>query len=219
MDRLRQAHDNNAKRAVPKTVPKVAKAVSMAMANASKPNEFIAPPRPKAPPWDNRDLPPRFLAYALSAFSADAQRRVVEFLEGKIWSLYLHGDTGSRKTSLAVAALVEERRRRDSAHCYGEFVPAYEAVERLRDVKNANTLATKRRWQHSPFLVLDDLGKHRDTPHVIEQLLFLVHARYDWGRTTIVTANMGLDRLAKRIDDATARRLKEGRVLKMEKAT
>ncbi|HUX00785.1 MAG TPA: hypothetical protein VMY35_07375, partial [Phycisphaerae bacterium] len=108
------------------------------------------------------------------------------------------------------------RGRRPEA--WGNFVTAYAAARTIRNVTNPGTQTVLRTWAASPLLVLDDLGKHRDKPHVIEQLLFLLHERYDWsapGQKTIVTANMDLDELAERIDPGTARRLGEGMVIEL----
>lgn len=130
--------------------------------------------------------------------------------QGGPWCLYLWGSTGSRKTSIALAIL--KALREDRPDQWGEFVPSYKAVETLRAVDSDEAKASVKRWRSLPCLVLDDLLKGRDTPHVIESLLFLLHYRYDWanGQKTIITANCHLDELGKRIDPATARRIAEG---------
>jgi len=175
---------------------------------------------PKPAPWDNRDIPLRFKVYGLNNFAAAVVKVAEEFLAtpGPWWSLYLWGPTGSRKTSLAVAIMLRARHLYDSPRRVGRFVPAYQAVRVIRKVGDPDATKTVAGWRKTRLLLLDDLGKHRDTPHVQEQLLFLLHERYDWWEPvyrTIVTANMSLDELGERIDQATARRLREGRVLKL----
>lgn len=138
--------------------------------------------------------------------------------DGLCWSLYLHGPTDVRKTTLAAATLL--RLRETAASPAGVFVPAYRAVAVFRDISSEHQRERIRDYVRTPWLVLDDLGKHRDTPHVVEQMLMLIHERDDWhnperNTRTIITANMDLDELAKRIDAATARRLAEGMVIHM----
>ena len=133
------------------------------------------------------------------------------------WCLYLWGATGGRKTTLAAAVLMELRRRTPSSRRRGLFLPAYTIVRKIRNLETAAKVLAE--WRKEPWLVIDDLGKHRDTPYVHEQLLHLLHERYDWakpGERTIITANMDLDTLAKRMDPATARRLEEGTVLQLQ---
>lgn len=141
---------------------------------------------------------------------------------GDRWSMYLWGETGSRKTTLAVATLVDFRRQYRYDGRTGFFAPAHTVARLLRNLGNPAAEQQIGFWRDTCFLILDDLGKHRDTPHVIEQVLFLLHHRYDWwepGDLTIVTANMDLDELGQRIDPATARRLAEGLVLHLEPPT
>lgn len=160
-------------------------------------------------------IPPRFLRHSLSTFRPIPQQIHDFFAQKDCWSLYIWGPTGSRKTTLAAAMLVEIRRHHPPGN-FGLFLPAYLVVSVLRDSRQDFGREHIERWVKDPAIILDDLGKHRDTPHVWEQLLFLLHKRYDWagpGHKTILTANISLDKLAKRIDPATARRLEEGMVL------
>lgn len=173
----------------------------------------------RAPLWDNSDLPPRFLQYGLVDFSESLQAKAEEFMQSdSCWSLYLWGETGSRKTTFAIALLTAIRAAVQSTGRLGHFVPAYTAVTNLRDFDNERARSAVKRWRTAHWLILDDLGKHRGTPHIIEQLLFLLHRRYDWhepGEKTIVTTNMSLNVLAGLIDPATARRLEEGMVIEL----
>lgn len=143
------------------------------------------------------------------------ERTARVFIAGDAWCLYLWGPTGGRKTSFAAAVLKAIRGDRPTA--YGVFLPAYTAIDTMRNIASPVAQARLIDWRKAPVLVLDDLGKHRDTPHATEQMLFLLHYRYDWceGHKTIVTSNISLDELAKRIEDATARRFAEGIVLEM----
>jgi len=167
-------------------------------------------------PYDNRDIPPRYLQYGLDAFES-ARAMVSRFLDGDTWCLYLHGETDSRKTTLACAIITEWRKRERHETQHGHFLPVYDVVRRIRAVSDPQSEEYLKAWRASPFMVIDDLCKHRDTPHVIEQLLFMLHYRYDWAKKhkTIITANVDLGELAKRIDSATARRIEEGIVMRV----
>ena len=169
-------------------------------------------------------IPPRFRPYRLTPehWPSALLSLVEPWLEDRqSWSLYLHGPTDARKTTFAAAVLMDLRARdRRSGGSQGLFLPAYKAVGVFRNIHDENQRELIRQYARTPWLVLDDLGKHRDTPHVIEQMLMLLHERYDWHdpermTKTILTANMDLDELAKRIDGATARRLAEGLVVQM----
>jgi len=110
--------------------------------------------------------------------------------------MFLTGAVGSRKTSFAAAIL---KRWLVVWKEWGIFVPAYEAASRLRNLdKIAETV---KKWSETPLLVLDDIGANRSTPHIIEQLLFLIQRRYDWERATIITSNLSLKKFSQRIDD------------------
>lgn len=172
---------------------------------------------PPAVPWDNRDLPLRFRRYTLSDAAEPIQKAVMDWIATPdVWSLYLWGGTGGRKTTLATAVLMKLREISQSPQANGKFLPTYRAVRQLRDMTKIQTVMAD--WNKTRWLIIDDLGKHRDTPHIIESMLHLLHERYDCadpasGQRTIITANMSLEELATRIDPATARRLEEGTVL------
>lgn len=166
-------------------------------------------------PWGHLDLPPKFRRWKVSDYPAS--QAVTRFLQDpQCWCLYIYGETDARKTSLATAIL--RQLRGDRPMQWGHFVPIYDAVRIIRDIESDSCKRHISDWRKSPCLALDDLGKSRDTPHLIEQMLFLLHYRSDWadGEKTIITANMDLKELAKRIDPATARRIEDGTVMKME---
>lgn len=161
-------------------------------------------------PWPHLDLPARYLRYGFDTFSPAIQNRVRLFLEEPMWSLYLCGAAGTKKTSLAIATLVELRGLlKAPADRFGSFLPAYQAARQMRAM-NADIIA---RWRTSPFLILDDLGANRDTPHVTETLLFLLEERYDYERKTIITTNLSVEGFAKHLDPRVASRLQEGMIL------
>lgn len=180
---------------------------------------------PSQPTPDNSDIPPRFLRYGLETFPKSLQKEIQSFIEDpSCWCLYLHGETGSRKTTLAAAALVKMREKAGAGPArLGMFIPGYRAATVIRNVDSPGTKDFIANLNKTPVLLFDDLGKHRDTPHLTEQILFILHYRYDWNMTdggrarkTILTSNLTLQQLAETIDPATARRIEEGMVIHLE---
>jgi DNA replication protein DnaC len=58
-------------------------------------------------------------------------------------------------------------------------------------------------------LVLDDLGRERQTEWVQETLYLVLNARYEHGRATTITTNLDLDSLRRRIGEPILDRLAE----------
>jgi DNA replication protein DnaC len=122
-------------------------------------------------------------------------------------ALYIHGkDTGAGKTHTAVAglkALIAKTAQR------GLFRPVpvlvkdlRQAVGRFRDGQLLEEL------MGAPALVLDDMGVERPTETVLEGLYTIVDHWYANKRPhLIITSNLSLDELSKRLDDRIASRL------------
>lgn len=122
-------------------------------------------------------------------------------------ALYLHGkDTGTGKTHAAVGAL---KRRIGLTGERGLFRPVpvlvknlRQAVGRFRDGALIDELTA------APGLVLDDMGVERPTETVLEALYTVVD---DWYRRArpqiIITSNLSLEELSKRLDDRIASRI------------
>lgn len=165
-----------------------------------------------------RKVPARYQGWRMTVYPLEWQAKAIEFLEGDCSTLYIYGAVGTRKTSFAAAvfrtaAFVCEGSRwlPDTFTWSGEFVPAYEAAERIRSLESKLIEP----WKHTPFLVLDDIGANRSTPHVVEQLLFLIQYRYDNLMKTVITSNKDLAGLAEIIDPRAASRMQEGIVLNL----
>lgn len=157
-------------------------------------------------------IPKRYRAHRLSDFGDGAQDAVMEFLDGSAWALFLHGGLGCGKTSLAAAAIwawIEQK------HTRPLFVPAYRAARWFRDLDNCRENAD--RMAKAPLLVVDDVGSNRSTPHVVEQLLFIIQERYDNVLPTIVISNDTLDKFSSDLDKhgRAGSRLRQGLVVHM----
>ena len=161
-----------------------------------------------------RDIPVQYRRWTLADYKPSLREEIRAFLALDAWSLYLHGDIGARKSSIAAAIVRYIRGRsawgsRDEA--YGEWV----APERLRaamlDFEDGKYVIEH--WRQARLLVFDDLGALRSTPHAQETQMQLIATRYDASRPTIVTSNLTLADLAVQVDGRVASRLQEGVIL------
>src|SRR5262249_51838761 len=119
------------------------------------------------------------------------------YVQGERRNLILHGRTGRGKTGLAVGLLraaIEEHDRR------GLFVNFREVLYDLRRSYTTGAPATTvERAQRAPLLVLDDLGAERPTDHARDELAVLVERRHGRELPTVVTSNLDLARLVRRL--------------------
>lgn len=162
-------------------------------------------------PWG---IPKRYGRFTFKDFPDAWTRWAVAFLEGEADSLLLTGKAGTGKTTFAAAILLVWR------WCHpdkmpewqnGIFLPMYRAAAVFRDFDHG--IEEREDWADTPILVLDDVGANRSTPHLTEQLLFLIERRYDWALPTIVTTNLTLAEFADAVDPRAASRFQEGFVL------
>ena len=167
---------------------------------------------PPLPRWDNHDLPERY-SWTLDDYPTVAAVMRAFLDAPEPWSLYLHGQVGTRKTSLA-CAIVRDFRTRFQPPCDGVlaayFVTMEVAAQLMRTMSNAEWFYDYCR--KTRLLVLDDIGSARATDHIIERLLFILTDRYDRVAKTIITANLKLADLADATDPRIADRLREGQV-------
>lgn len=122
-------------------------------------------------------------------------------------ALYIHGkDTGAGKTHSAVAALKGYMALTGNRGLF-RTVPVLvkdlrQAVGRFRDGALLEEL------MGAQALVLDDMGVERPTETVLEGLYTIIDHWYANKRThLIVTSNLDLEELSKRLDDRIASRL------------
>ncbi|HUX03090.1 MAG TPA: hypothetical protein VMY35_19185 [Phycisphaerae bacterium] len=171
-------------------------------------------------------IPARYRRWRLWDFKPDTASDAVAFLErGGAATLFLHGVVGTGKTCLASATLSAWRWSGGACNldCPGDcgigkrevglFLPAYEAAARLRNLDRCE--AAMNEWAGARLLVLDDIGANRATPHVTEQLLFLLQRRYDECAKTIVTSNLDLSGIEGTLGERAASRLQEGMLIEL----
>lgn len=168
--------------------------------------------RPDKPPGP--DIPSRYAAWRLEDYPPAITARLGTFFARQVWSVYLCGAVGTRKTSIAAAVL---RRWRalglpsNGGFAYGEFVTPDRFVDACRDFEGGKSRLEA--WRTAPILVLDDIGAFRSTPHIVESLLLFIGCRYNRDLSTIATSNCGPAELAQQIDARIASRFQDGVLL------
>lgn len=143
-------------------------------------------------PWSMRDWD--FTSFPFYG-DQEAREHVQAFIqahmngERKRRGLWLGGDLGRGKTSLAVSSLKEVIR---NGHL-GLFVLTADLFNRIRasfgDHAKEHSDELLEAVQTVPWLVLDDIGVERPTPYVIEQFYSIISLRMQRGLYTIFTSN------------------------------
>lgn len=116
--------------------------------------------------------------------------------------LVLFGPKGTGKTGLAVGVCEALARRNPQWTVIFDTVPAI--MGRIKATFEPEPEFTTSQvvdaLKNADVLVLDDLGTQRSTPFVEETLFELLNYRYVERLRTIITTNLGLDKLAKQSD-------------------
>ncbi len=140
-------------------------------------------------------------------------RTWVENLEDNLASgkgLWLMGDTGTGKTTLAMLVSKEALAQGHSVAIYS--LPKLLArIRRTYDAEPGGDsyLQFFERLTSVDLLHLDDLGAERSTEWVIEQLYALINERYESQRSIVVTTNLDQAQLEEQIGPRTVSRLVE----------
>lgn len=116
--------------------------------------------------------------------------------EGK-HGLFLAGDTGRCKTSLAISALKEVM----EAGSVGLFVSAPDLLKKIQATYNRDSAVSESDLLNTLYtvhwLVLDDLGVEKPSPFVIQEFYLLIEKRRMAGLWTIITSNLSTAQLAR----------------------
>ena len=140
-------------------------------------------------------------------------RRYVDELDQRLDAgrgLWLFGDTGTGKTTLAM--LVSK-----AALAAGHSVAIYSLPKLLARIRRTydsepggdSYLAFFERLTSVDLLHIDDLGAEKRSDWVLEQLYALINERYEAQRSVLVTTNLPHDQLEEQIGARTVSRLNE----------
>ena len=162
---------------------------------------------------DGIDIPPTYRRWTLADYSEQIREAIAPFILGETWSLYLHGNAGSRKSSIAAAVLRVMRATAPGCRLSG-FYQFIESSTLRRATLDSDWGGPRiEAWGEASMLVLDDIGATRTTDVVVDTLVRIIASRYNHRRPTIATGNLDLQRLADALDPRIASRLQEGVVL------
>jgi len=146
-------------------------------------------------------VPERYAGWRLTDYDPRLVARIVQWAEGDLWSLFMTGAAGTRKSSFAAAIC--------AAAGTAYFATPETSIRKIREfcdwwIEQAKTC---------PLVVFDDMASYRATPHVHDTLLSILANRYDNFRKTIITSNVSLAEIGRWLDPRLADRLREGLVL------
>lgn len=172
----------------------------------------VIPPRYRGVSFDRppvsdmaRSAEARGTVEKVHAFVAELDSRLEE---GK--GLWLSGDTGTGKTTLAMLVSKEALSRGHSVAIYS--LPKLLArIRRTYDAEpHGDSYSTFfERLTTVDLLHIDDFGAEKRSDWVLEQLYALVNERYEDERSIMLTTNLTVDKLEEQIGGRTVSRLTE----------
>ncbi|HNY26974.1 MAG TPA: ATP-binding protein [Candidatus Sumerlaeota bacterium] len=167
-------------------------------------------------------IPVRFQSKSFESYKTErhAKRKLVlqaaeafvssfNFNAGPPRGLLIEGVVGCGKTHIAIAILREVIQK-------GYTGLYYNMVDLLSDIRSTYGDATEASESdlleevNAPdLLVLDDLGAEKTSEWVNDRLYLIVNRRYESGKPVVVTTNLSLDELIRKVGERTVSRLCE----------
>jgi DNA replication protein DnaC len=140
---------------------------------------------------------------------------VMPFINGEVWSLFIHGPNGTGKSCFAAALLQYWRLK----HPYeqGVWFDCDVLEKSMMDFDSWPSILNS--YIRRPFIVLDDLGSkpaRSENKYKPGEYFSLLIARKRAKLPTIITTNKTLAQIAEYIDPSLSSRLQSGIILKID---
>lgn len=135
-----------------------------------------------------------------------------EHCAGQGWGLAVYGGVGAGKTTLLCAAVRELLLRQAITTAW--FWDAAQLLDRLRpsDASRDEQRSLVMRCSYVDVLVLDDVGSHKSSDWVREQLGMLINHRWSHRMVTCITSNASRDVLDASLGERTTSRILDGAI-------
>lgn len=121
-------------------------------------------------------------------------------------SCYVYGKPGTGKTILVTYMLIKELERR---YLNNEKLPFFEFLQiselfqemRKRYERNEQVVPMLETYSNTDILILDDIGVERPGDWTWDNLFYLINRRYEYLKITLITSNLSLSQLTKKLND------------------
>jgi DNA replication protein DnaC len=148
----------------------------------------------------------------ITPFVVDAVRRYAGDIDGNLdrgQGVWLHGDVGTGKTTLAMLISRHALEAGRSVAIYSLPRLLSELRKTFDESSDVSYLQLLDSLTMVDLLHIDDVGAERSNPWVLEQLYSIVNARYEEEKSVVITTNLEHDELAEQIGQRTVSRLIE----------
>jgi DNA replication protein DnaC len=148
----------------------------------------------------------------ITPFVVDAVRRYVGDIDGNLdrgQGVWLHGDVGTGKTTLAMLISKHALEAGRSVAIYSLPRLLAELRKTFDESSDTTYLQLLDSLTMVDLLHVDDVGAERSNEWVLEQLYSIVNARYEEQKSVVITTNLEHDQLAEQIGQRTVSRLIE----------
>lgn len=167
--------------------------------------------------WGGSGVPAAYTDFSIMSFPSSKEnkqiiRRIIQWCDEESW-LYLYGDFGRGKTGIAVGILKEMAGRGKTVL----FQTVPELLERIKSTysqtgdlrEGVSERDVMESLKAVDVLVLDDLGTERMSDWVAEKLFIIINHRYSNNLRTVITSNISIDELARRVGERIVWRIVE----------
>ena len=121
-------------------------------------------------------------------------------------SLYLFGKVGTGKTIKASVIFLQNQEENYITNCNKtyEFISIPNLLMMIKDSFDCDEIRESdiiKKYSEVDILVLDDFGIEKTTDWSLQILYLIINYRYEYLKQTIITSNISLEQLAKKLGD------------------